>query len=76
RRHPKTEATLEAIIQRENEPLRKYIERFTQAAVEVKTDDKMKLYLLERGLRSGSDFKKAVGIERVSSLDAFLDKAQ
>ncbi|MCI00082.1 hypothetical protein A2U01_0021098, partial [Trifolium medium] len=36
----------------------------------------MKLYLLERGLRSGSDFKKAVGIERVSSLDDFLDKAQ
>ncbi|CAJ2645722.1 unnamed protein product [Trifolium pratense] len=36
RRHPKTEATLEAIIQGENEPLRSYLERFNKAAVEVK----------------------------------------
>ncbi|CAJ2661598.1 unnamed protein product [Trifolium pratense] len=34
RRHPKTEATLEAIIQGETEPLRSYLERFNKAAVE------------------------------------------
>ncbi|CAJ2661849.1 unnamed protein product [Trifolium pratense] len=38
RRHPKTEATLEAIIQGENEPLRAYLERFNKAAVEVKDE--------------------------------------
>ncbi|MCI38942.1 hypothetical protein A2U01_0060171, partial [Trifolium medium] len=43
-RKPKTEATLEAIVQREGEPPRTYIERFNKAAVEVKTDDRMKLY--------------------------------
>ncbi|MCI68142.1 hypothetical protein A2U01_0089401, partial [Trifolium medium] len=53
RRQPKTEAALEAIIQREGEPLRTYL-------VEVKIDDKMKLYLLDRGLRRGSDFAKAL----------------
>ncbi|CAJ2640291.1 unnamed protein product [Trifolium pratense] len=34
KRHPKTEATLEAIIQGETEPLRSYLERFNKAAVE------------------------------------------
>ncbi|CAJ2659659.1 unnamed protein product [Trifolium pratense] len=43
RRHPKTEATLEAIIQGENEPLRAYLERFNKAAVEVKVEEGMKL---------------------------------
>ncbi|CAJ2673558.1 unnamed protein product [Trifolium pratense] len=43
RRHPKTEATLEAIIQGENEPLRAYLERFNKAAVEVKVEESMKL---------------------------------
>ncbi|MCI40797.1 hypothetical protein A2U01_0062030, partial [Trifolium medium] len=40
-RHPKTEAALEAIVQRKGEPLRAYLERFNKAAVEVKTDDRM-----------------------------------
>ncbi|CAJ2676632.1 unnamed protein product [Trifolium pratense] len=43
RRHPKTEATLEAIIQGENEPLRAYLERFNKAVVEVKVEEGMKL---------------------------------
>lgn len=34
----------------------------------------MKLYLLERGLRTSSDFAKAIGIEEVRTLDAFLEK--
>jgi hypothetical protein len=76
RRHPKTEATLEAIVQKENEPLRDYIDRFNKAAVEVRTDDMLKVYLLDRGLRPGSDFAKAVGIEKIRTLDAFLEKAQ
>ncbi|CAJ2668233.1 unnamed protein product [Trifolium pratense] len=38
RRHPKTEATLEAIIQGETEPLRSYLERFNKAAVEKAID--------------------------------------
>ncbi|MCI30796.1 hypothetical protein A2U01_0052007, partial [Trifolium medium] len=75
-RQPKTEATLEAIVQREGESPRTYIERFNKAAVEVKTDDIMKLYMLDRGLRQGSDFAKAVGIGEIKTLDVFLGKAQ
>ncbi|MCI54219.1 hypothetical protein A2U01_0075468, partial [Trifolium medium] len=60
------------IIQKEGEPLRTYLERFNRAVVEVKTDDRMKLYLLDQGLRRGSDFAKAVGIEEIKALDAFL----
>jgi hypothetical protein len=45
--------TIEAILQRGNEPLRDYIEMFNRAAVELRTDDQMKLYLLDRGLRLG-----------------------
>ncbi|MCI58207.1 hypothetical protein A2U01_0079461, partial [Trifolium medium] len=36
----------------------------------------MNLYLLDRGLRRGSDFAKAVGIEEIKTLDAFFEKAQ
>ncbi|MCI11223.1 hypothetical protein A2U01_0032323 [Trifolium medium] len=74
--HPKTEATLELIVQGDTESLRSYLERFTKAAVEVKTEESMKLYLLDRGLRRDSDFAKAVGIEEPKTLDAFLEKAQ
>ncbi|XP_045791841.1 serine/arginine repetitive matrix protein 1-like [Trifolium pratense] len=75
-RHPKTEATLEAIIQGETEPLRSYLERFNKAAVEVKVEESMKLYLLDRGLRRDSDLAKAVGIEEPKTLDAFFEKAK
>ncbi|GAU44580.1 hypothetical protein TSUD_136270 [Trifolium subterraneum] len=45
------------------ESLRSYIKRFNIIAVEVDTSDKMKLYLLEVGLRKGTEFQKAVGID-------------
>ncbi|GAU10342.1 hypothetical protein TSUD_420470 [Trifolium subterraneum] len=51
RRHPKTVASLKAIIQGPEESLRSYIERFNKLSVEVEAIDKMKLYLLEEGLR-------------------------
>jgi hypothetical protein len=40
-------------VKRYNEPLRDYIERLNQAAFEVRTDDQMKLYLLDRTLHPG-----------------------
>ncbi|PNX74190.1 hypothetical protein L195_g030106 [Trifolium pratense] len=73
---PKTEATLEAIVQGESEPLRSYLERFNKASVEVKIKESMKLHLLDKGLRRDSDFAKAVGIEEPKTLDAFFEKAQ
>ena len=76
RRHPKTEASLEAIIQGKDESLRAYIERFNKEAVQISTTNGMKKYLLERGLRPRSDFAKAVGIETPATLDALLLKAQ
>ncbi|XP_058722610.1 uncharacterized protein LOC131594477 [Vicia villosa] len=76
RRQPKSEATLKAIIQGANEPLREYLDRFNKEALQVQTTDQMKRYLLERGLLPESDFKKAIGIEKVYTMDALLLKAQ
>ncbi|XP_058741193.1 uncharacterized protein LOC131613551 [Vicia villosa] len=76
RRKPKSEATLEAVIQGTDEPLREYLDRFNKEAVQVQTTDHMKRYLLERGLLPGSDFKKAIKIEKVRTMDALLLKAQ
>ncbi|GAU34549.1 hypothetical protein TSUD_219330 [Trifolium subterraneum] len=76
RRHPKTVASLKAIIQGPEESLRSYIERFNKVSVEVEATDKMKLYLLEEGLREGTKFQEAVGIVEVQTLDAFFELAQ
>ncbi|XP_058761565.1 uncharacterized protein LOC131634955 [Vicia villosa] len=76
RRHPKSEASLEAIIQGKDESLRAYIERFNKEAVQVSNTVHMKKFLLERGLRPRSDFAKAVGIETPATLDEFFLKAQ
>ncbi|GAU12961.1 hypothetical protein TSUD_191520 [Trifolium subterraneum] len=76
RRHPKTVASLKAIVQGPEESLRSYIERFNKVSVEVEATDKMKLYLLEEGLRVGTKFQEAVGIVEVQNLDAFFELAQ
>ncbi|GAU47643.1 hypothetical protein TSUD_238620 [Trifolium subterraneum] len=76
RRHPKTVASLKAIIQGPEESLRSYIERFNKVSVKVEATDKMKLYLLEEGLREGTKFQKVVGIVEVQTLDAFFELAQ
>ncbi|KAK2409752.1 hypothetical protein QL285_045156 [Trifolium repens] len=76
RKHPLTVSALEAIVQRDDEPLRDYIDGFNKIAVQVRVEDKMKLYLMDRGLRANSDFAKAVGIEEIRTLDTFLEKAQ
>ena len=76
RRHPKTEAALEAIIQRHDETLREFINRFNREAIQVPCADHMKRYLLERGLLPGTEFRKAVGIEPPATFDALLDKAR
>ncbi|GAU51417.1 hypothetical protein TSUD_88720 [Trifolium subterraneum] len=76
RRHPKTVASLKVIVQGPEESLRSYIERFNKVSVEVEATDKMKLYLLEEGLREGTKFQEAVGIVEVQTLDAFFELAQ
>ncbi|GAU34117.1 hypothetical protein TSUD_65960 [Trifolium subterraneum] len=76
RRYPKTVASLKAIVQGPEESLRNYIERFNKVSVEVEATDKMKLYLLEEGLREGTKFQEAVGILEVQTLDAFFELAQ
>ncbi|GAU32292.1 hypothetical protein TSUD_63090 [Trifolium subterraneum] len=76
RRHPKTVASLKEIVQGPEESLRSYIERFNKIFVEVQATEKMKLYLLEEGLREGTKFQEAVGIVEVETLDAFFELAQ
>ncbi|XP_058775521.1 uncharacterized protein LOC131649780 [Vicia villosa] len=76
RRQPKSEVNLEAVIQGADEPLRDYLDRFNKEAVQVQTTGYMKRYLLERGLLPGSDFKKAIKIEKVPTMNALLRKAQ
>ncbi|XP_058774283.1 uncharacterized protein LOC131648549 [Vicia villosa] len=75
-RHPKTEASLEAIVQGPTESLRAFLDRFNREAVQVPTTEEMKLYLLNKGLRPGSDFHKVVGIEKPRTLEDLLIKAQ
>ncbi|GAU22742.1 hypothetical protein TSUD_138660 [Trifolium subterraneum] len=76
RRHPKTVVSLKAIVQGPEESIRNYIERFNKVSVEVEATNKMKLYLLEEGLREGTKFQEAVGILEVQTLDAFFELAQ
>ncbi|GAU42711.1 hypothetical protein TSUD_382470 [Trifolium subterraneum] len=76
RRHPKTVASLKTIVQGPEESLRYYIERFNKVSVQVEATDKMKLYLLEEGLREGTKFQEAVGILEVQTLDGFFELAQ
>ncbi|XP_058726232.1 uncharacterized protein LOC131597555 [Vicia villosa] len=76
RRQPKSEANLEAVIQGTNEPLREYLDRFNKEPVQVQTTEYMKRYVLERGLLPRSDFKKAIKIEKVHTMNALLRKAQ
>ncbi|GAU40232.1 hypothetical protein TSUD_270320 [Trifolium subterraneum] len=53
-----------------------YIERFNKVSVEVDATEKMKLYLLEEGLREGTKFQEAVGIIEMETLDEFFELAQ
>ncbi|GAU48781.1 hypothetical protein TSUD_406240 [Trifolium subterraneum] len=76
RRHPKTVANLKEIIQGPEESLRSYIERFNKVSFEVDATDKMKLYLLEEGLREVTKFHEAVGIVEMETLDEFFELAQ
>ncbi|XP_058726960.1 uncharacterized protein LOC131598365 [Vicia villosa] len=76
RRQPKSEANLEAVIQGTNEPLQDYLDRFNKEVVQVQTTDYMKRYLLERRLLLGSEFKKAIKIEKMRSMNAILKRAQ
>ncbi|GAU42637.1 hypothetical protein TSUD_398420 [Trifolium subterraneum] len=49
---------------------------FNKVSVEVEATDKMKLYLLEEGLREGTKFQEVVGTVEVQTLDAFFELSQ
>jgi len=66
-------ASHEAIVQGKSEPLRDYIERFNKEAVQVRcANETMKRYLIAKGLREGTDVKKAVCLDRPRTLNEFL----
>jgi hypothetical protein len=66
-------ASLEAIVQGRNEPLRDYIKRFNKEDVQVRgADETMKRYLIAKGLREGTDVKKVVRLDRPRTLNEFL----
>ncbi|GAU32568.1 hypothetical protein TSUD_218260 [Trifolium subterraneum] len=76
RKHPKTEANLEVVVQGPNETLRSYIERFNKEAVQVDVTDNMKKYLMRKNLRDGTKFKEMVAIEKPATWNEILYKAQ
>ncbi|GAU34629.1 hypothetical protein TSUD_394200 [Trifolium subterraneum] len=76
RKHPKTDANLEAIRQGPNETLRSYIERFNKEAVQVDVTDDMKKCLMRKNLCDGTEFKEMVAIEKPATWDEILYKAQ
>jgi len=66
-------ASLEAIVQGKSKPLRDYIERFNKEVVQVRgAEDTMKQYLITKGLREGTNVKKAVCLDRPRTLNEFL----
>jgi len=66
-------ASLEAIVQGKSEPFPDYIERFNKEAVQVRgAEDSMKQYLITKGLREGTNVKKAVRLDRPRTLNEFL----
>jgi hypothetical protein len=68
----KTVASLEAIVQGRNEPLRDYIERFNKEVVQVRGADEMKKrYLIAKGLREGTNVKKVVRLDPPRTLNEF-----
>lgn len=70
-------ASLEAIVQVPNESLRTYIDRFNKEVVQVRgEDEKMKMYLIQKGLRPESDLRKAVQLEPPKYLTSFLQIAK
>ncbi|GAU10247.1 hypothetical protein TSUD_421560, partial [Trifolium subterraneum] len=76
RKHPKTEANLEAVRQGPDETLISYIERFNKEAVQVDVTDDMKKYLMRKNLRDETKFKEMVAIEKPATCDGILYKAQ
>ncbi|GAU47331.1 hypothetical protein TSUD_101190 [Trifolium subterraneum] len=58
RKHPKTEANLEAVRQGPNETFRSYIERFNKEAVQVDVTDDMKKYPMRKNLRDGTNSRR------------------
>ena len=66
-------ASLEAIVQGKSEPFQDYIERFNKEVVQVMSaEETMKRYLIAKGLREGTDVKKAVCLDRPRTLNDFL----
>jgi hypothetical protein len=65
------------ISQRKEESLRDYIERFTRETIEVKgTNDKLKCYIFEKGLRSDIKFKEKLHIKEQQDMHDLLSHAQ
>ncbi|MCH81529.1 hypothetical protein A2U01_0002318 [Trifolium medium] len=70
-------ASLSNIVQGKEESLRDYIERFTREAIEVKgTNDKLKCYILEKGLKSNTKFKEKLGLKEPQNMHDLLSRAQ
>jgi len=68
---------LEVIVQGKNESLREYIKHFNDEVVQVQgNDERMKVYLLKRGLHKGNNFAKAIRVEEPRNLNDSLNKAK
>ncbi|MCI09859.1 hypothetical protein A2U01_0030950, partial [Trifolium medium] len=64
-------------VQGKKETLRKYIERFTRDAVEVKgADDTLKWFIFEKGLRTDSMFREKLELKEPQSMNKLLTRAQ
>ncbi|KAL0445067.1 UNVERIFIED_CONTAM: Retrovirus-related Pol polyprotein from transposon.6 [Sesamum latifolium] len=72
----KTELSLFAVRQKDNEPLKEYLQRFNAAALEVpSTTQEVKASALSQGLLDG-DFFKSLAKKPVSKFDALLARGK
>ncbi|KAK4382529.1 hypothetical protein Sango_2864000 [Sesamum angolense] len=75
RKHRKTELSLFSIRQKEEEPLKEYLQRFSMAALEVPTvTQEFKTTSLVLGLLDG-DFFKSLAKKPATKFDALLARA-
>ncbi|KAL0462886.1 UNVERIFIED_CONTAM: hypothetical protein Slati_0176200 [Sesamum latifolium] len=71
----KTELSLFAVRQKDNEPLKEYLQRFNEAALEVPSStQEVKASTFSQGLLDG-DFFKSLAKKPVSKFDALLARA-
>ncbi|KAL0295127.1 UNVERIFIED_CONTAM: hypothetical protein Sradi_6851200 [Sesamum radiatum] len=75
KRYPKTASYLFIVIQREYESLREYVQRFSEAVLEVPVNPELLASIMQQNLRRGR-FRESIAGKPPASLDELLVRAE